>query len=123
MIDIILLVVGVAAVLAGLAALGKGPISADELPSFMPIIVAVGGAGALVLMYYRLFVDPVPGFGSALGGAGTVDISVGRGPGRLLAACAAIAILVASASVADRSAHPHLLDRLSARPPGYRRPP
>jgi hypothetical protein len=40
----------------------------------------------------------VPGFGS-LGGAGSVDISVGRAPGALLAAAAAIAILVASVSV------------------------
>jgi hypothetical protein len=85
-------------VLAGLAAVGKGPISSNELPQAMPMIVAAGGAIALVLIVYRLFVDPVPGFGS-LGGAGSVDISVGRAPGALLAAAAAIAILVASVSV------------------------
>ena len=96
-IDIILLVVGAASVVAGLAALGKGPISSDELPTAMPAIVGGGGLLALVLTVFRLFVDPVPSFGGVAGG--TVDVSVGRGPGGLLAAAAAIAIVVASASV------------------------
>lgn len=102
-IDIILLVIGAASVLAGLAALGKGPISSDELPSAMPAIVGGGGLLALVLTYFRLFVDPVPSFGGVAGG--TVDVSVGRGPGGLLAAAAAIAIVVASASVITGPRH------------------
>lgn len=103
-IDIIVLVVGLASVVAGLAALGKGPISSDELPPAMPAIIAGAALLVAVLTFFRLFVDPVPSFGS-LGSAGTVDVSVGRGPGALLTAAAAIAVLVASASAVTASRH------------------
>jgi hypothetical protein len=104
LIDIIVLVAGAASIVAGLAALGKGPISSDELPPAMPAIVAGLALLALVLTYFRLFVDPVPSF-DGLGSAGSVDISVGRGPGGLLAAAGAIAILVASVSVLTGPRH------------------
>jgi TM2 domain-containing membrane protein YozV len=103
-IDIVVLIAGAASVLAGLAALGKGPISSDELPPAMPAIVAGLALLALVLTYFRLFVDPVPSFGG-LGSAGSVDISVGRGPGGLLAAASAIAILAASVSLLTAPRH------------------
>jgi hypothetical protein len=96
-IDLILAVVAIASIVAGLAALGKGPISSDELPPAMPAIIAGGALLGLVLTVYRLFVDVVPGFND-LGPAGSIDISVGRGPGGLLAAAGLIAILVAGVS-------------------------
>ena len=95
--DVVLLVIGAAAAVAGLAAVGRGPISADELPAAMPLIVAGGGLVALVGTLYRLFSDPVPGFVDGVPG-GVIDISVGRGPGALLALAASIAIVAASAN-------------------------
>jgi hypothetical protein len=95
-IDIVCLAVGAAAVVSGLAALGRGPISSDELPAVMPLAVAVGGLVALVLVVYRMLVDGVPGLGAPVAG---VDLSIGRAPGILLACAAAIAICVAALSV------------------------
>ena len=95
-IDIVCLAVGAAAVVSGLAALGRGPISSDELPAVMPLIVAIGGLVALVLVVFRMFVDGVPGLGAPVAG---VDLSIGRAPGILLACAAAIAICVAGLSV------------------------
>jgi hypothetical protein len=97
-IDIILLVIGAASVVSGLAALGKGPISSSELPSAMPLVIAVGGLVALVLVAFRLFVRPGV-FSEGLGG---VDVTIGRAPGILLAAACSIAILVAAASALSR---------------------
>lgn len=98
-IDIVLLFIGVAAILAGAATLGLGPISAGELPSWLPMAVAVGGAVAALLILFRMFVDPIPGVPSGLGVAGaSVDISVGRAPGILLALAAALVLLLANAA-------------------------
>lgn len=93
-IDIVLLIIGAVVVVAGLAAVGRGPVSADQLPSAMPMAVAAGGLAALVLVVFRMFVDPVDnGFGG-----GVVDVTVGRAPGLLLACAASIAIVVAASS-------------------------
>ena len=62
----------------------------------MPLIVAIGGLVALVLVVFRMFVDGVPGLGAPVA---SVDLSIGRGPGILLACSAAIAICVAGVSV------------------------
>jgi hypothetical protein len=95
-IDIACLAIGATALVSGLAALGRGPISSDELPAIMPLVVAIGGLVALVMIVYRMFVDGVPGFGGPVAG---VDLSIGRAPGILLACAAAIAICVAGVSV------------------------
>jgi hypothetical protein len=91
--DLVLLAIGAAALVLGLATLGRGPVAASQLPPAMPMIVAGGGVLAAVLVFYRMLVDPVPGFGVT----GVVDVSIGRAPGILLAGSASIAIVLAAA--------------------------
>jgi hypothetical protein len=96
-IDLILLVIGAASILAGAAALGLGPVSPGELPRWMPTAVAIGGAVAAVLILFRMFVVPEGG-----------DSSIGRGFGIWFGFWAALVLVVANAGVlrslaADRS--------------------
>ncbi len=92
-IDIILLVIGIVAIAAGAAALGIGPVSEGELPSWLPLAVAVAGAVALVLVAFRMIVDPAPSAGPS------ADVTIGRAPGILLALDAALVLVLANASV------------------------
>lgn len=95
-IDIVLLVIGIAAVAAGAATLGLVvPISSGELARAIPMAVAAAGALATGLVLFRMFVDTAPG---GLGG-GVVDITIGRAPGILLALDAALVLLLANAAV------------------------
>jgi hypothetical protein len=88
-IDLVLLVVGVAAVVAGLASMGIG-VPADKLPTWLPMAVAIGGAVAFVLILFRMFVDVFPETGDG--------VKIGRAPGILLAADAAIVLVMANLS-------------------------
>lgn len=85
-IDLVVLLVGAAAIVSGAAALGLGPVTAAELPRQLPIVVAVGGAAAGALVLFRLLVIPHGG-----------DGSIGRGFGGLL--CLDAAILIALANI------------------------
>ncbi len=88
-IDWILFVIGVAAVLAGLATLGLGPVSSGALPSAMPLAVAIAAAVASVLIVYRMV------FVSGL----HIVSDFGRAPGILLALDAGLILVLANASV------------------------
>jgi hypothetical protein len=90
LIDIILLVVGIASILAGAAALGLGPVSSGELPRWLPTAVAVGGAVATVLILFRMFVLPESGPGSS---------DVGRGFGIWFGLWASLVLVIANAGV------------------------
>jgi hypothetical protein len=97
LIDIILLIVGVASVLAGAAALGLGPVSSGELPRWLPTAVAVGGAIAALLILFRMFVDPAPGIP---GGAGVeADVDIGRGFGIWFGLWASLVLVIANAGI------------------------
>ena len=67
----------------------------------MPSIVAVGAAVGFVLVVYRMLARPSV-FDTA--GFEGIDVSVGRGPGILLAGAACIAIAGAAGSVRARRA-------------------
>ncbi len=94
-IDIVLLVVGGASILAGAAALGLGPLSSGELPRWLPTAVAVGGAVAAVLILFRMFVDPAPGLPSGV----DADIDIGRGYGIWFGFWASLVLVIANAGV------------------------
>jgi uncharacterized protein DUF2510 len=97
LIDIILLVIGVAAIVAGAASLGLGPVTSAELPRWMPTAVAVGGAIATVLILFRMFVDPA---GDASFGFGVkADVDVGRAFGIWIALWSALVLLIANAGL------------------------
>ncbi len=88
-IDLVLLLIGAATIVLGLASMGLGPLSSRPLPSWLPAAVAGAGAVAVVLVAYRLAVDPLPG------SFGVAGVSVGRGPGILLDGAAALGIAAA----------------------------
>jgi hypothetical protein len=94
-IDIILLIVGVAAIVAGAASLGLGPVTSAELPRQLPLAVAIGGAVATVLILFRMFIDPAPG---VPGGSGA-DIDVGRAFGIWFGLWASLILLIANAGI------------------------
>jgi hypothetical protein len=100
LLDILLLAIGIAAVVAGLAALGRGPVAAGDLPAAMPSIVALAAVVGLVLVAYRMLARPSVFDTSGFEG---IDVSVGRGPGLLLAAAACIVIAGAAGSAAAAS--------------------
>jgi hypothetical protein len=93
--DIVLFVVGVGAIVAGAASLGLGPMTTAELPRQLPLAVAIGGAVAVLLLLFRMFVDTAPAFPSASG----VSVKIGRAPGMLLAMDCALVLLVANAGM------------------------
>ncbi len=98
-IDIILLLVGLASIAAGAASLGLGPVTAAELPKQLPMIVAVGGAVAVLLLLFRMFLDPIDtGFGGGLGG-GDADIDVGRAFGIWIGLWSAMLIALANLGI------------------------
>lgn len=98
-IDIVLLLVGLAAIAAGAASLGLGPVTAAELPKQLPMIVAVGGAIAVLLLLFRMFLDPIDtGFGGGIGG-GKADIDVGRAFGIWIGLWSAMLIALANLGV------------------------
>jgi TM2 domain-containing membrane protein YozV len=107
-IDIILLIVGIASILAGAAALGLGPISSGELPRWLPTAVAVGGAIAVLLILFRMFVRPDFGAdgvslgdvtGLAKANGIDTDTDVGRGFGIWFGLWAALTLVIANAGV------------------------
>ena len=78
-IDVVLLLVGLASIAAGAASLGLGPVTAAEMPRQLPMIVAVGGAIAVVLLLFRMFLDPVDtGLAGGLAGARPTSTSAAR---------------------------------------------
>lgn len=91
-IDIVLLAIGAGAIVAGAASLGLGPVTAAELPSQLPLAVAIGGAVATALVLLRMFIDPVPGDGGA-------DIDIGRALGIWIALWASMVLLIANLSL------------------------
>ena len=98
LIDIILLVIGIASVLGGAASLGLGPVTSAELPRWLPTAVAVGGAIATVLILFRMFVDPAPGIPG--GGAGVeADVNVGRAFGIWIGLWSALILVLANAGL------------------------
>ena len=98
LIDIILLVIGIASVLGGAASLGLGPVTSAELPRWLPTAIAIGGAIATALILFRMFVDPAPGVPGA--GAGVeADVSVGRAFGIWLGLWSALILLLANAGL------------------------
>jgi len=88
-IDIILLLVGVVSIVAGAASLGLGPVGSAELPSQLPLAIAIGGAIATALILFRMFIDPVPG-------ATGVDVNVGRAVGMWIGLWSAMVLLLAN---------------------------
>ncbi|MEA2126173.1 MAG: hypothetical protein QOI80_2955 [Solirubrobacteraceae bacterium] len=100
-IDIVLLAVGVASIVAGAASLGLGPVTPAELPRQLPLIVAIGGAVAAALIAFRMIVDVVPG----VPGGANVDAKVGRAPGILLAMDMALVLLIANAGILRSAAN------------------
>jgi len=101
-IDIVLTVIGVAAIVAGAASLGLGPVTPGELPRELRLAVAVGGAVAVVLILFRMFVDSSPGGADATAG---VEFDIGRAPGILLALDAALVLLIANAATLRAAAN------------------
>lgn len=98
LIDIVLLVIGIASVLGGAASLGLGPVTSAELPRWLPTAIAIGGAIATALILFRMFVDPAPGVPGA--GAGVeADVSVGRAFGLWLGLWSALTLLLANAGL------------------------
>ncbi len=93
--DLVLLVIGAAAALAGAAALGLGPLRRDALPAWLPLATAVAGTVAVVCVAYRLLVDPIENPIGSVGFTRSVDFSVGRAPGILLAGAASLSIAAA----------------------------
>jgi hypothetical protein len=93
-IDIVLLVIGVLAIVGGLVAMGI--IGGSNMPDQLPVAVAIAGAIAFVLVVFRMFIDSVPDTEAAFGPK--VDVSIGRAPGILLAADAAIILVMANLS-------------------------
>ncbi len=81
------LIVALAAIVAGAASLGLGPVTAAELPPQLPMAVAIGGAVAAVTVLFRLFVDGVPDVG---------DVSIGRAFGAYLLLDASLIIVLSN---------------------------
>ncbi len=90
---LIWLIVAVAAIVAGAASLGLGPVTAAELPTSLPQIVAIGGAVAAVLVLFRMFVD---GAGLPDTGGTNVDLSVGRAFGAFILLDAGLIIVLSN---------------------------
>jgi hypothetical protein len=100
LIDIILLIVGIASILAGAAALGLGPVSSGELPRWLPTAVAVGGAIATVLILFRMFVDGAGDIGGLAAGSGVeADADIGRGFGIWFGLWSALVLVIANAGI------------------------
>jgi hypothetical protein len=95
--DIILLIIGIGAIVAGAASLGLGPVTSAELPRWLPTAVAVGGAIATVLILFRMFVDSAPDAGAQFEGTGVdVDFDVGRAFGIWIGLWSAMILLIAN---------------------------
>jgi hypothetical protein len=90
-IDIILLVVGVAAIVGGAASLGLGPVTTAELPRQLPIAIAVGGAIAVVLILFRMFIHPFEDTGDG--------VKIGRAFGIWFGLWASMVLVIANAGV------------------------
>lgn len=86
LIDLVALAVGVLAVVA--AAISLGVLAGKSLPAVLPLVLAVGGAAAWVLVEFRLLFP----------GAGGLATDLGRAPGILLASAAALTIAFGAAS-------------------------
>lgn len=90
---IILLAVGVISIVGGAASLGLGPVSAGDLPRWMPQAIAIGGAIAVLLILFRMFIDNADTGGFSTGG---VDVNIGRAFGMWLGLWSAILLTLAN---------------------------
>lgn len=92
-IRLVLLVVAIASIVAGAASLGLGPVTAAELPSWLPMAVAVGGAVAVLLVLFRMFVT---GAGLPDTSGTGVDVNIGRAFGAWLLLDAGLVIVLSN---------------------------
>jgi hypothetical protein len=88
----VLIITGAVSILAGLASMGIG-VPADKLPPWLPTVVAILGAVSLAVVVFRMFITGAPDTPDG------IDVSIGRMPGILLAADAAIVLVMANLSV------------------------